>query len=176
MPKLSAGDSVGMPVTIRPEHLGLIDPKAAAARPEGLNRAEVTDLTGRTFGRLIVRSRAANNGRGNAQWLCQCSCGSEIVVQGSSLRRQATRSCGCLRREAQTRGHGGTGTLLYRKWIGMRGRGGDVCEAWRNFATFRAWAVANGYRDGMRISCIDSGEPWSPDNCRWTSRRLKPTS
>ena len=62
------------------------------------------DLTGRTFNRLIVLRQAEDyigpSGKHTAQWLCQCSCGSDpIVVQGVSLTRGLTKSCGCLRRE-----------------------------------------------------------------------------
>ena len=36
-----------------------------------------------------------------AQWLCQCSCGSEpIIILGNSLKSKNTKSCGCLSTES----------------------------------------------------------------------------
>ena len=62
------------------------------------------DLTEKIFGRLKVLGQAEDYisplGRHMAQWLCQCSCGSKpIVVQGASLTRGVTKSCGCLHKE-----------------------------------------------------------------------------
>lgn len=62
------------------------------------------DLTGRTFGRLTVLRQVEDyispSGEHKAQWLCQCACGSNpIVVQGRSLTRGLTKSCGCLKKE-----------------------------------------------------------------------------
>lgn len=57
------------------------------------------DLTGQTFGRLTVVEYAGHAKNGNAQWLCQCTCGNTAVVDGYRLRRGTTTSCGCYRRE-----------------------------------------------------------------------------
>lgn len=62
------------------------------------------DLTGKTFGRLTVIKQADDyvNSQGTryAQWLCQCSCGSEPkVVRQTSLRSGASTSCGCIQKE-----------------------------------------------------------------------------
>lgn len=59
------------------------------------------DLTGRRFGNLVVIKQTEDyirpDGRHEAQWLCQCDCGSEpIVVLQTNLKRH-TRSCGCIR-------------------------------------------------------------------------------
>ena len=54
------------------------------------------DLTGRTFGRLRVVSRAPNSKAGKAMWNCICVEGSVIAVLGASLIHGKTQSCGCL--------------------------------------------------------------------------------
>jgi hypothetical protein len=55
------------------------------------------DLTGQTFGRLKILYRHKENARNRgAQWVCLCSCGTERVVHGGSLRSGNTKSCGCL--------------------------------------------------------------------------------
>jgi hypothetical protein len=56
------------------------------------------DLTGQGFGQLVVLRRAENDRHGSARWACRCDCGKVTVVLSSSLRRGATRSCGCLAR------------------------------------------------------------------------------
>lgn len=67
------------------------------------------DLTGKQFGRLAVIEQAEDyispSGQRHAQWLCECSCQehTKIIVKAIALKRKdnkATRSCGCLRREA----------------------------------------------------------------------------
>jgi len=55
------------------------------------------DLTGLTYGRLVVIERAASDARGNARWVCQCKCKKITTVRGSSLKSGTTTSCGCAR-------------------------------------------------------------------------------
>jgi len=57
------------------------------------------DLTGCVFGRLTVLERCGKNKHRQALWLCQCSCGTQKVVQGGALQHNYTRSCGCLNKE-----------------------------------------------------------------------------
>lgn len=58
----------------------------------------VKDELGNRYGQLTVLSRAENNARGDAQWVCSCDCGKTIVVLGKSLRSGNTKSCGCLQK------------------------------------------------------------------------------
>lgn len=67
------------------------------------------DMTGLRFGRLEVLKREEDhiqpNGMRVVMWKCKCDCGNEIIVNGISLRRNKTMSCGCLHKEsAQTQG------------------------------------------------------------------------
>ena len=62
------------------------------------------NLTGQVFTRLTVIKQAEDyvdpRGKRSAQWLCQCSCGSDpVVVRQSRLKDGTTKSCGCLHRE-----------------------------------------------------------------------------
>lgn len=60
--------------------------------------AKLIDMTGLTFSRLTVVSRAENDGT-RAVWNCVCSCGKDVSVDGKKLRTGHTKSCGCYRSE-----------------------------------------------------------------------------
>lgn len=57
------------------------------------------DLTDQNYGRLRVIRRSYQKSKRGTFWECECICGNKTVVNGSSLRRRATSSCGCLRIE-----------------------------------------------------------------------------
>lgn len=58
------------------------------------------EMTGKKFGRLTVLKKAEYKTKARqAHWWCRCECGNELIVNGSSLRRGLTKSCGCLREE-----------------------------------------------------------------------------
>lgn len=53
------------------------------------------DLTGQTFGKLTVVSRAPNK-NGRVIWHCKCACGTETDVAANNLKSGHTLSCGCI--------------------------------------------------------------------------------
>lgn len=57
--------------------------------------SKVIDMTNQRFGKLLVLERAENDKFGKAQWLCQCDCGNQKIINGASLRKGLTISCGC---------------------------------------------------------------------------------
>ncbi len=81
--------------------------------------------------------------------------------------------------------HGESKTRLYRIWCHIRnrcfcksssaypdygGRGVSICEEWSKYESFRDWAIANGYQDGLEIDRKDSNKNYAPENCRWATR------
>lgn len=146
------------------------------------------DLTGRTFGRLTVVSRAENSKGGKARWLCRCQCGNECIVYSCSLKSGNTKSCGCFRKEENHKRamtHGMSKSKLFTIWWAMicrcenennksypnyGGRGICVCDEWHDSSAFFEWALNNGYSDGLSIERIDVDEGYSPDNCKWITR------
>ena len=49
------------------------------------------------------------------------------------------------------------------------GRGICVCNDWRSFDTFFAWAVSNGYAFGLTLDRENVNGNYEPSNCRWAT-------
>ena len=66
-------------------------------------KPRVKDLTGRRFGKLVVKEQAGfhvkPSGKRTAKWLCVCDCGNTHVTQGSILVARDCNSCGCIKFE-----------------------------------------------------------------------------
>lgn len=65
-----------------------------------ISRNNITDLTGRRFGRLVVLEQTRNQ-KDKMRWLCQCDCGSKVLVTTTNLLSGITKSCGCLKSEGE---------------------------------------------------------------------------
>lgn len=146
------------------------------------------DLTGQRFGRLTVVGRLPSKNK-KTRWLCVCDCGQKTEAKTDHLLSGHTKSCGCLRyerlKESNTK-HGNRRSRLYTIWEHMKQRCGNpqnkdfkyyggrnikVCAEWSDdFATFWAWALANGYREDLTIDRIDVDGNYEPQNCRWVTQ------
>lgn len=150
------------------------------------------DLTGMKFGHLTVLSRAPSEKGKPTRWLVQCDCENHTIksVEGMSLTRGLTTSCGCVARQRAAeslaitaRKHGMFGTPIYTIWFNTKSkctkptsqdygsygaRGINFFDEWMDFKVFYEWARSSGYEDGMHLVRHDPDKDYCPDNCYWT--------
>lgn len=146
---------------------------------------KLKDLTGKRFGRLLVKERAENLGH-NVRWLCVCDCGKETIVHSTSLKTGNTTSCGCYKAENARRLYSKSKSKdlhLYAVWNGIKqrcrnknnisypnygGRGIDIDDTWADdYEIFYNWAIRSGYRKGLQIDRIDVNGNYCEENCRF---------
>jgi hypothetical protein len=68
------------------------------------NYIKSSDLTDKKFGRLTAKYPTQNKAsNGSIIWFCKCECGNTVLVSAADLMRGRVRSCGCLKREINSK-------------------------------------------------------------------------
>ena len=147
-----------------------------------------TDLTGTTFGKLVVVGFHEKGKHGHYKWLCKCECGNESVSFASNLLRGIATSCGCYGRNiigGNTRTHGMSKTRMFKIWVGIRkrctnpnmtsykdygGRGIKVCERWDEYINFYN-DMKDGYSDSLTLERDNPNGDYEKSNCRWATSK-----
>lgn len=52
-------------------------------------------------------------------------------------------------------------------------KGITLCGEWRDYMTFKKWAMSNGYDDKLCIDRIENDKGYSPDNCRFVNYSIQ---
>lgn len=155
-----------------------------------------SNLLGQRFGMLTVIGEAdryvSPAGYALRRWNCKCDCGKDTKVSTHALISVNTRSCGCRQRvimKEQFAKHHLSYTRIYNVWKGMinrcynpksasynryGGRGITVCDEWRGetgVKNFYEWAIHSGHSDTLTLDRIDNDRGYSPDNCRWATKK-----
>lgn len=154
------------------------------------------DLTNQRFGKLVAIKKTGeyyitpSTGKKQDIYECVCDCGNVTYVAAYCLKYGNTKSCGCLQRERSKQAHtthNGRFDRLHNVWANMKnrcnnpnyseysnygGRGIKVCEEWNDYASFRDWAINNGYdenapRSEKTLDRIDVDKNYCPENCRF---------
>lgn len=84
----------------------------------------------------------------------------------------------------KARTHGMSSTRIYAVWSSMIARcsnpknssykyygdrGITVCGEWKDFDTFKKWALSNGYKDKLTIDRKNNSNNYEPSNCQWVT-------
>jgi hypothetical protein len=125
---------------------------------------------------------------GRGLWLYRCHCGNLTVALQDNVKRNHTRSCGCLQVQNRIK-HGHTASGIqskeYTLWKNIRkrcysenytqykdygGRGIRVCSRWRkSFVDFLG--DIGQIPAGKTFDRINNNGDYTPTNVRWATRK-----
>lgn len=152
------------------------------------------DLTGKRFGRLIVKYYVGKNKHKQTLWLCECDCGSLKEVLAGRLQSGVTKSCGCIRKEGVHRIHNHISENgqdhFYKAWTSMKMRckrdlayvnkGITVASNWLYFINFKEDMYGSYLKhveefgsDNTTLERNDVNGNYCLENCCWTTKYLQ---
>lgn len=142
----------------------------------------MNNLTGKKIGRWTITKKLPRSG-GHGFYRAKCVCGTKRVLREIDLKRNHSKSCGCLRVDRVTV-HGMRYTTEYNSWMSMisrctrkehqsypyyGGRGITICKRWDTFKNF-IQDMGNKPTPSHSIDRIDNDKGYYPKNCKWSTK------
>lgn len=104
------------------------------------------NLVGSKYGKLTVIDIAPRGKGGQARWECKCACGETRKVEEYALKKGLVVSCGCYKREMQTK-HNMSRTKIYKVWAAMKQRcGNENDKSYNNYGDRTLIAMAEYFK------------------------------
>jgi len=147
-------------------------------------------LLGQEFGNLVVIKRGKLNKNG-AVWICECICGQELSVLGTTLRQGYKKSCGnkSCKTNAKLVGNLYRATFTDIKLNAMkRNIQFDITieDAWNKFIEQDGRCALTGeqlylpekttqnakVKSNASLDRIDSSKSYQKDNIQWTTKNI----
>jgi len=148
-------------------------------------------MTGKTFGRLLVLHRVGSDRHNKPVFMCRCDCGETVAVRGAHLRGGSVVSCGCFHNEQASRTHtkhghsacpsrGGRASSEYDSYSSAKARctnpsdksypdygGRGILFLFPNFQAFLA--DLGGRPTGLSLDRINNDGHYQVGNVRWAT-------
>ncbi len=142
-------------------------PVHEALTPRSETPTRIIDLTGKTFGQLLVLAYAGSL-KNNTYWTCEClGCGSIRDYRGGNLRSGLSTACHHCPAKSRKRGGSKVEQPGYRSWRRIS-TSGEVCKRWLSYERFIE-DMGEPPEGKLVLARLDSTKPYRPGNCTWSA-------